>query len=269
MPSPAPPTEAIAHPSATLLLVRDGAAGIEVLMVARHAAAAFAGGALVFPGGRVDPADGDARVLAQCCGAGNVDPAAMAFRVAAIRESFEEAHLLLARRKGAPGPLAAAALGALEARLAAALGRAPCLADLLGTGTLELATDLLVPFAHWITPRARPKRFDTHFFLAPAPADQIAVQDGQEVVAANWVEPRQTVAAADAGRISLVFATRMNLLKLARSPDVAAALAAARREPIVTICPELFETPAGWRVRIPPDAGYGAVDMPAQGVIPP
>jgi len=261
------PAEVVAHPASTLLLLRDGPAGLEVLMVTRHAETEVAGGALVFPGGRVDPGDGAPEVLGSCRAPAPADSAAMAFRVAAIRESFEEAHVLLARRCGEDAPIAAAALAALEEDLAVLLGRAPHFADLVASGVIELATDLMVPFAHWITPKGRSKRFDTHFFLAPVPADQVAAHDGREAVESVWISPPAAVAAADAQRASLVFATRMNLRKLGQSRDVASALAAARGDRIVTICPELYETPAGLRIRIPADAGYGPADMSAEDVL--
>jgi len=249
------------RPAATVLLLRDGPNGLEVLMVTRNVASDFASGALVFPGGRVDAADAHPATLAEC--RGSSDPTAMAFRVAAVRETFEEAHLLLARRAGADALLAAEEVDALEGALATRLGRAPQFADIVGSGGIELATDLLVPFAHWITPVGPPKRFDTHFFLAPAPADQVAAHDGREAVDTVWISPQEAIAQSEARRITLVFATRMNLVKLGRSPTVAEALAAARADTIVTVCPELVEAPEGKLLRIPAAAGYGITEMPA------
>jgi 8-oxo-dGTP pyrophosphatase MutT (NUDIX family) len=253
----------VARPASTVLLVRDGPTGLEVLMVTRHVASDFASGALVFPGGRVDAADGEAAVLARCRPVAGVDAAAMAFRIAAVRETFEEAHVLLARPTGGDRLLAAAEVNALEQGLAARLGRAPHFADLVAAGGIELATDLLLPFAHWITPVGPPKRFDTHFFLAPAPSDQIAAHDGREAVETIWIAPQKAIAESEARRVTLVFATRMNLAKLGRNADVAAALAAARRDLVVTVCPELVETPEGKLLRIPAAAGYGITEMPA------
>lgn len=255
--------EIVPRPAATVLLVRDGRAGLEVLMVTRNVASDFASGALVFPGGRVDAADGAADMLRHCRRVPGIDEAALAFRLAGIRESFEEAHVLLARPEGSERLLTAAELAALEATARTRLGREPQFGDLLAGGGVELATDLLVPFAHWITPVGPPKRFDTLFFLASAPVDQLAAHDGREAVETVWIAPQTAVAEADAKRVTLVFATRMNLLRLARSGDVASALAAACRDTIVTVCPEVAETPAGMVLRIPLAAGYGVTEVRA------
>lgn len=259
--------EVAPRPAATVLLLRDGAAGPEVLMITRHRDSGFAAGALVFPGGRVDDEDAASDLQGCCRCVAEADTEDMAFRVAGIRETFEEAHLLLARPAGRDALLSAAELEALERRLAARLGRPPNFSDLAASGEVELATDLLVPFARWITPAIRPKRYDTRFFLAPAPADQVAAHDGYEAVASMWTTPAAAVAAAEAKRASLVFVTRMNLVKLARSATVAAALAAARADTIITICPEVVETPEGRVLRIPRAAGYDIVEVPAATVV--
>jgi len=251
------------RPASTVLLARDGAEGLEVLMVTRNVASDFASGALVFPGGRVDEADGGETMLACSRAVPGVDAAAMAFRVAAVRETFEEAHMLLARPKGEDRLLSAGEVAALERDLATRLGRTPHLADAVDTGEIELATDLLVPFAHWITPSGPPKRFDTLFFLAPAPADQVAAHDGREAVDAVWIAPAKAIAESEARRVTLVFATRMNLAKLGRSASVAEALAAARGASVVTVCPELVDGPEGKLLRIPAAAGYGVTEVPA------
>jgi 8-oxo-dGTP pyrophosphatase MutT (NUDIX family) len=260
-------SEVIPRPASTVLLLRDGPSGLEVLRVTRNVASDFASGALVFPGGRVDAPDGEAATLACCRAVAGADAAAMAFRVAGIRESFEEARVLLARPKGSDRLLSAGALDVLEAKLGARLGRAPHFQDLVASGEIELATDLLVPFAHWITPVGPPKRFDTHFFLAPAPADQVAAHDGREAVDTLWIAPQKAVAEADAKRVTLVFATRMNLVKLARSADLAAALAAANGAVIVTVSPELVDSPEGPLLRIPEAAGYGLTEMRADKTV--
>ena len=220
-------TPAPARPASTVLLLRDGAQGLEVFMVVRHHQIDFASGALVFPGGRVEPADA---VLA------GGDPA-LAFHVAAIRETWEECGVLL----GCPGTPAAA-----EGEFAAMLAARGLVPDL----------SALAPFAHWITPVAVPKRFDTHFFLAAAPSDQDAVHDGGEAVDSVWIRPADALAAAEAGTRKVVFPTRMNLTKLARSNSVAEAFAAARAKPVVTVLPIQRDTPEGRYLRLPIEADY-------------
>jgi 8-oxo-dGTP pyrophosphatase MutT (NUDIX family) len=255
--------EVVARPASTVLLLRDGPSGLEVLMVTRNVAVDFASGALVFPGGRVDAADGEPSTLASCRAVAGASATEMAFRVAAVRETFEEAHVLLARLKGSERLITARQLDALENELQAVHGRAAHFGDLVASGRIALATDLLVPFAHWVTPVGPPKRFDTHFFLAVAPSDQVAAHDGREAVETIWISPERAITDSEAKRITLVFATRMNLTKLARSATVAAAFEAARGEAIVTVCPELVETPEGRMLRIPASAGYGITEMPA------
>jgi 8-oxo-dGTP pyrophosphatase MutT (NUDIX family) len=233
-----------------LLLLRDGAAGLEVLMLERHQEAFFSG-ALVFPGGRVDDED---HALARAHGVPGIAEDEAAFRIAAIRESWEEARILLARARGEAGLLSAAAVGAL--------GRNPRFADLVAGGGIVPAVDALVPFAHWVTPERSPKRYDTLFFLAHAPPDQEPVADGAEAVDVAWMTPAAAFAEADAKRRRLVFATRLNLLRLQRSKTAAQALADAARQPLTRICPEVYEAPDGFRIRIPEELGYEVCDLP-------
>lgn len=247
-------------PAATLMLLRDGADGLEVLMTTRHREAGFAAEAMVFPGGKVNP--GDHALARSCAASPGLDEAALTFRVAALRETFEECGLLLARIADTGAVLSQDMLTALFARRSGATDFMTVIAE----ARLELATDLLVPFAHWITPADQPKRFDTKFFLAPAPATQVAVPDGREAVDAVWTTPEAALAGADAGRIKLILATRMNLVKLGRAGTVAAALEAARRDTIVTVQPQLVQTPDGPVFRIPAEAGYGLSQMPLEHV---
>jgi 8-oxo-dGTP pyrophosphatase MutT (NUDIX family) len=244
-------------PAATLLLVRDGARGLEVLMAARHEESGFAAGALVFPGGKVDATDlAIARRHAQLSELSDI---AAASRVAAVRETWEECGILLARRLGA-----AALLSSTELREARTGGWK--LERLLADTGLELAVDRLAAFAHWITPVDRPKRFDTLFFIAPFEGDQQALHDGREAVDARWVRPADVIDDADAGRLKLVFATRINLLRLGQMRSVADALEAARRATVVPITPQLVKTPAGPALRIPPEAGYPVCELPLDKV---
>jgi hypothetical protein len=130
--------------------------------------------------------------------------------------------------------------------------------EIVAAEDLELALDRLTPFAHWITPTAMPKRFDTHFFIAEAPADQLAVHDGSESVDSVWIHPAQALHDAKVGKYTLVFATRLNIEMLGGQDDVAAAIDAARARKIVTVQPEIVSRDAtGAKLRIPSEAGYG------------
>lgn len=236
-------------PSASLILLRDAAEGLEVFMVRRHAGLRFAAGATVFPGGRVDPEDRapDGWTLHDA-------PAAdLPLRLAAIREAFEECGILLVRE-----PLDGARLAALRAPSPLGFGQR------LRAAGVRLATGALVPFARWITPETVWRRFDATFFLAPAPAGQDAVVDGGEAVEGLWAAPRAVLEADEAGRLSLVFATRMNLTRLAACRTVREALeAAARHQPLVPILPRFADTAAGPVLRIPEGAGYTPTEVAA------
>jgi len=127
----------------------------------------------------------------------------------------------------------------------------------------------LVHFAHWVTPPLMPKRFDTHFYLVAAPEDQVAVHDGSESVDSVWANPEETIAAANAKEVTLVFATRMNLAKLAFSASTEEAMETARKAPRVMVSPTLLSFENGIRkLEIPAEAGYGGtvfevLDKPA------
>lgn len=230
--------------AATVLLVRDRPTGLEVFMVERHHQIDFATGALVFPGGKVDPADADPRLRARCGESLAGDDDARALRVAAIRETFEECGVLLARERGGAELFARGVAGA-------------DFAALVESEDLLLACDRLVPFAHWITPAVVPKRFDTHFFIAAAPQDQLALHDGHESVDSLWISPQAALGEAETGRRTIIYPTLMNLVRLAESRDVADALERAKKQPIVTVQPALVRGADGRsELAIPADAGY-------------
>ena len=254
------------RPAATVVILRDGREGLEVFMVVRHHEIDFASGALVFPGGKVDDADADpawAELTPSSTSA--LD---RAFLVASARETFEEAGLMLARRGGG-----ADMVGAEDAHRLVETYRERLIAgnttflDLVRKEGLRLATDLMVPFAHWITPETQPKRFDTHFLLVSAPVEQLGAHDGTESVEGFWIAPQQALREAEAGTRTLLFPTHMNLLKLARHASVAEAVAATRASPIVSVMPRAERTTTGRILRIPAEAGYGVteffVPMPA------
>jgi 8-oxo-dGTP pyrophosphatase MutT (NUDIX family) len=255
------------RPSATVLLLRDAERGFEVLMVERHHQIDFVAGALVFPGGQVDAADADPALAARCAGVAGLSAEERALRVAAIRETFEEAGVLLAKRRGAPALVDAATLRGVEQRHRAALQTGTrSLAEVAEQEDLELACDALVPFAHWITPLFMPKRFDTWFFLVEAPADHVALHDGHESVDSLWITPADADVERRAGRRSIIFPTLLNLRKLGRAHSVAEACAAARREPIVTVLPRVEKRGETPTMVLPADAGYEVVEAPLSEV---
>ena len=248
------------RPASTVLLLRDSAAaGIEVFMMVRHHQIEFNSGALVFPGGSVDMSDQEIAGHPELyAGEQGVDAEALAFRIAAIRETFEESGILLARAKGADALIAAAHAREIgsTSRVALCAGKTSFLEVVSGNG-LVLALDALVPYAHWITPEGMPKRFDTWFFLAAAPPDQLGAHDGRESTDSIWLSPREALAGGDSGRFKLPFPTTRNLIRLGKQPAVAAALADARSMDIVTVMPVMTRTADGGRqLRIPREAGY-------------
>ena len=219
-------TDAI--PAATLVLFRDGAGGVcEHLFVERAATMRFAAGAIVFPGGRVDPGD---RRLAQAFPA--LDPDDAAARVGAIRESIEEGGV------GA-GLEPAPELAQIE-RLRVGLEAGTVFADLLASEAMRLDLDALVPFARWRPNFPESRVFDTRFYIARvqinAPAARV---DATENVRVFWASAQAVLDQADAGDVSIIFPTRRNLERLASLTDFEAARAQASTLP----CPPPLVTP--------------------------
>jgi 8-oxo-dGTP pyrophosphatase MutT (NUDIX family) len=233
-------------------------------MTVRHHAIEFASGALVFPGGRVEDSD---HAIAAHFGTPH-SGVAPGFPIAGIRETFEECAILLARPAGSDRLVDVRRLDAIAASYKEAVEQDERrFADLLRTEQLVPATDLLVPFAHWITPASQRKRYDTVFFLAAAPPDQAGRHDGAEAVDSVWITPQEAIRETATGRYKMLFPTQMNLRKLDRHASVAAALAAARQAPLVTVEPVTLSVDGPVRMlRIPAEAGYGgtdfAVDLP-------
>src|SRR5438477_5043671 len=249
------PVDTVApRPASTILLLRDSAAAeIEVFMMVRHYEIDFNSGALVFPGGSVDK--GDQEIIVRR-GEG-LDAAALSFRVAAIRETFEESGILLARSKGSNALIDAKRAAEIEAAHRAALceGKTTFL-DVLTQHEMLLALDELVPYAHWITPEGMPKRFDTWFFLAAAPPEQVGAHDGKESTDSIWVSPREALAGGESGRFKLPSPTTRHLIRLGKQESVNAALEDSRGKPIVTVMPVMTKLNGGRQLRIPREAGY-------------
>ncbi len=243
-----------AVPSATILMLRDGSDGLEVFMVVRHHQIDFASGALVFPGGKV--ASGDDAVRSQCTGVDGLNDVELELRVGAIREAFEECGILLARPKGQDVLISGDRLAELEHyREPLAKGKMT-IKEFLDREELVLACELLQQFAHWITPENMPKRFDTHFYLAVAPADHVALHDGHESVDSVWIKPQTALAEAVEGKRTIIFPTRLNIEMLGESDSVDNAMEMARQRDIVTVLPHIEKRETGAWLCIPPEAGY-------------
>lgn len=247
-------------PAATILLLRDGAQGLEVFMVVRHHQIDFASGALVFPGGKADRQDSDDRVISRLGTYPNASTEQSMLRAAAIREAFEESGILLARRRAGS---ALVANGDLDRWRAGLNGHTLTLGDMLAEGDLELACDDLAHFSHWITPEFMPKRFDTHFYLARVPVDQVAGHDGHENVDSVWITPRQVIEDANEKRRTVIFPTLSNVVRLAQYGSVAEAFSAAQTSTIVPIRPWMEDRADGKYVCIPTDAGFALTEQKA------
>jgi 8-oxo-dGTP pyrophosphatase MutT (NUDIX family) len=259
MPKKEPPAP---RPATTVLLLRPSKAGdasspLEVFMVVRHHQIDAFSGALVFPGGKLEDADGDPRLRARCGGAEKCSDDELKFRVAGVREAFEECGVLLARKRGTRALVAAAELKGIEERWRVKLQKDEAtIVDLAEAEDLEIATDLMTPYAHWITPTFAPRRFDTWFFLAEAPEDQVALHDGSESVDSVWIGAQKAIDEATAGKRTLVHATLKNLELLAEGNTVVGAISQATERKIVTVQPWV-ETRDGKRfLHVPEGAGY-------------
>ena len=248
-----------ARPASTILLLRDNSAQeIEVFMMVRHHEIEFSSGALVFPGGSVDAADREIIARPELYSGGEgLDEAALSFRIAGVRETFEESGILLARPRGSKELVDASQAAEIEASHRAALAeRKFTFLDVLVETGMVLALDELVPYAHWVTPEGMSKRFDTWFFLAAAPPEQLGAHDGKESTDSLWLSPREAVAGGESGRFKLPFPTTRNLIRLGKQLSVKAALDNARGKPVVTVMPVMTRLNGGRQLRIPREAGY-------------
>ena len=181
-------------PAATILLLRD-APTFEVLMVKRHHQIDFASGALVFPGGKSHAGDHDQAWSERALGWADFDDEQRGLRIAAIREVFEEAGILLGRR--ADGAPIGGEAAPLEVRLKVDRGELAFL-DVVRELGVVIDLNALTIFARWITPPLTPKRFDTWFYVVDAPDDQVAACDGRETVDAEWIAPSEALRLAQA-----------------------------------------------------------------------
>ncbi|NCF34619.1 MAG: NUDIX hydrolase [Proteobacteria bacterium] len=242
-------------PAATILLLRDGTANLEVFMVVRHHQIDFASGALVFPGGKADPQDFAEALIPHLRGQED-DSDMRAAQVSAIREAFEECGILLARELGSDNIISGERLASLQEFREPMNKGDISLLDFLQQQKLQLACDQLTHFAHWITPPMMPKRFDTHFYLVTAPDDHIALHDGYESVDSVWIEPQAAVNEANSGKRTIIFPTLRNLGKLAAATNVSEAMNNANNSTMVPVLPWTEKRDDGNYLCIPKEAGY-------------
>jgi 8-oxo-dGTP pyrophosphatase MutT (NUDIX family) len=235
-----------------VVLLRGAASGLQTFMVCRHQQSGFMGGAHVFPGGKVDPSDMDAQwsdkiglPLQQLAARlGETDPRlALGLIVAAIRETFEEAGVLVARAKA-------------NADLAAArdeLHRGASFSELAGSLRIEIDAAALSPYARWITPEMESSRFDTRFFIAVLPEGQNASHDGNETTSATWIRPAEALERMRRGEIKLAPPTVRTLQWLTGFDDAASVIADAlsRRPPLVR--PRIVMADGSWFLALPGD----------------
>lgn len=264
------PDEVPVRDAATVMLVRDGADGVEVFMLRRNLNSDFVGGAYVFPGGGVDPGDGAPDVEELCVGRSDAQASALlgvasgglAYWVAAIRESFEEAGLLLAvddtdamvrfddpdvndrfvehRRRVDAGEVSLVEVARREG--------------------LRLATDRIHYFSRWVTPLGAPRRYDTRFFIAHPPEWQEPIHDDREVIANLWIRPADALERHARGEFELIFPTVRSLEALQRFDTADAvvrhAAAIAHIDPIL---PTIVDGEHGLRIVLPGDGSYDAL----------
>jgi 8-oxo-dGTP pyrophosphatase MutT (NUDIX family) len=226
-------------PAATLVLFRDGPDGPEHLFVERSTAMVFAGGAVVFPGGRVDP--GDYQLAARYP---HLDPLDAAARIAAVRETIEEAGI-------------AVGMDADVEIMRAALSEGSALGPLLDTHRLKLDLDGLVPFARWCPNFKESRTFDTHFYLARVEVGHAEARvDATENTHLFWATAADVLARADAGEVKIIFPTRRNLERLAILDSFVAAQAHAAAHPVEKITPWIEDRDGAQQLCIPSGLGY-------------
>jgi 8-oxo-dGTP pyrophosphatase MutT (NUDIX family) len=258
----------IARKSATVILTRERAPeGLEVFLVCRSRTSAFMAGNYVCPGGAVERIDRDPAILSVLSGTGPLNRGLLPFRIAGVRELFEEAGVLPAMlRSGGPltleEPAARSRFRSYRGLIAQHTMDLKSLADKEG---LILSVEGLCHFAHWITPEARPIRFDAHFFICPAPPGQEASADEEETTAGVWLAPEEALKENLAGRITLSPPTLATLEEMAPFRSLDALLAMAGERIVPTIRPVFVDLRDEQLVVFPWDADFlrlAAGDIP-------
>ena len=241
--------------ASTVILLREKGAGLETFMLCRHARSGFLGGAHVFPGGKVDAGDCDpgwqkrfdrpSHDLAGLLGEEHGD-GALGLWVAAIRETFEEAGVLIAD--------CASAADLYEARKRLNTGT-PFL-DIAAAIELAVHSTVLTPYARWVTPKMESKRFDTRFFVAALPKGQLAAHDGTETTSAVWLRPDDALCAMHDGAIKLAPPTVHALRWLTELHSIEAAIEGASSQKPPLVRPRVVADGQGWFLALPGDPAH-------------
>ena len=252
--------------ASAVMLLRDidtaSEPAIEVFMVRRVIQSDFAPDVYVFPGGSVSLDDRAAEQAEGVCtpvAPGVADPEGRTMlgtgtRAAAIRELFEEAGVLLAYRVEQILAINEEDVPRFDSYRQAFHQRKGSLIEMAYAENLRLATDRLGYFTHWITPEGMPKRFDTHFFITTAPAEQQAAHDRLETSEGIWISPAEALARHERGTFPLVFATIYQLRELAAFHSVKQALESTAMQHVATRIPILVQENDSARVYLPEDA---------------
>lgn len=251
-----PMTPVEPRPAATIVLLRDGADGLELLLMKRNRSAGFVPGAFVFPGGRVDAADAsdemlelidgiDADEAAHRLELDDADPPAIAYYLAALREAFEETGILVGIRSDGAPPATAADDTTVDRIRDELMTDSISFARAVDQLGCRIAGDDIEYIAHWITPRPEPRRYDTRFFAAHVPSDATPIVDPREMTDALWIRPGEALRRCDEGSLPMVFPTIKTIEQLTSFETADQALEAYGRAPVRTILPTLVITPTG------------------------
>jgi 8-oxo-dGTP pyrophosphatase MutT (NUDIX family) len=238
--------------ASTVIVLREAESGLETFMLCRHGRSGFMGGAHVFPGGKVDEADSDARWLERVdrsaeeiterLGETDADKG-LGLLVAAVRETFEEAGVLLATTREDAD---------LQAARRELLGGASFL-ELANALDVKIDSMALAPYARWITPKMESRRFDTRFYVAVIPEGQTPSHDGSETTSALWLSPANALDQMHAAKIKLAPPTVRTLRWLAGFDDIASVVADALSQKPPLIAPRLVTGDSGWFLALPGD----------------
>jgi|HigsolmetaAR202D_1030399.scaffolds.fasta_scaffold00036_11 8-oxo-dGTP pyrophosphatase MutT (NUDIX family) len=271
-------TESKPRLAATAIVLREHENEVQVLMTRRHAALAFMGGMWVFPGGTLTEADRSnaARELLPSSGSfvlrdieGNALPQdlSIALAVAAIRETYEEAGILFARRKDGQWP-SSEQLRRLQADRARLTTDPALFIDALAQEELILGVDRLIYWAHWITPSGLPRRFDTRFFVARAPEQHDLIADAHETAECLWASPKKLIERAARGEMKIPQPTLYTLEDLRSSIErhrtLDALMSTESGREVAAIMPKMFDADGQTIIVMPWDPSYPS--LPGEGV---